>query len=62
MLLPTVANRYGFFYAMGNTPAASLTRCTPHGKDAAILSLGCGDIRNILFTSYNEIGLRADVA
>ncbi|KAH7325030.1 TCP-1/cpn60 chaperonin family-domain-containing protein [Stachybotrys elegans] len=57
MLVPTVANRYGYFYALGNTPAASLTRCVPHGKDAAILSLGCGDARNILYTSYNEVGL-----
>lgn len=59
MLLPTVANRSGFFYALGNTPAVDLTRYLPHGQDAAaILSLGCGDVRNILFTSYNQRGLR----
>ncbi|KFA66897.1 hypothetical protein S40285_02310 [Stachybotrys chlorohalonatus IBT 40285] len=58
MLLPTVANRSGFFYALGNTPAVDLTRYLPHGQDAAaILSLGCGDVRNILFTSYNQRGL-----
>lgn len=58
MLTPTVANRTSFLYAAGNTPATSLTRCLPHGLDAAVLSLGCGDLRNILYTAYSEKGLR----
>ncbi|EFY89272.1 MYND finger family protein [Metarhizium acridum CQMa 102] len=57
MLTPTVANRLSFLYAIGNTPATSLTRSVPIGKDVDILSLGCGDVRNILFTSYVERGL-----
>ncbi|UPK89459.1 hypothetical protein LCI18_000394 [Fusarium solani-melongenae] len=57
MLTPTVANKIGFFYAAGNTPATSLTRCVPQGQDATILSLGCGDLRNILYTAYTEKGL-----
>lgn len=57
MLTPTVANRTSFLYAAGNTPATSLTRCLPHGLDAAVLSLGCGDLRNILYTAYSEKGL-----
>ncbi|KAM5352042.1 hypothetical protein ACJ41O_004765 [Fusarium nematophilum] len=56
MLTPTVANKIGFLYAAGNTPATSLTRCIPQGQDAAILSLGCGDLRNILYTAYIEKG------
>lgn len=57
MLTPTVANRPSFLYAIGNTPATSLTRSVPIGKDVDVLSLGCGDVRNILFTSYVERGL-----
>lgn len=57
MLTPTVASRLSWLYAIGNTPATSLTRSVPIGKDADILSVGCGDVRNILFTSYMERGL-----
>ncbi|KAH7015197.1 TCP-1/cpn60 chaperonin family-domain-containing protein [Ilyonectria destructans] len=57
MLTPTVANRTSFLYAAGNTPATSLTRCLPHGLDATVLSLGCGDLRNLLYTAYSEKGL-----
>ncbi|PHH70322.1 hypothetical protein CDD80_6099 [Ophiocordyceps camponoti-rufipedis] len=57
MLTPAVANNVGFFYALGNTPATRLTRSIPHGQDAHILSLGCGDVRNVLYTAYTEIGL-----
>ncbi|KAJ4254962.1 hypothetical protein NW762_009764 [Fusarium torreyae] len=56
MLTPTVAVKAGFLYAAGNTPATSLTRCVPQGQDVAILSLGCGDLRNILYTTYLEKG------
>ncbi|KAF4512046.1 hypothetical protein G6O67_001231 [Ophiocordyceps sinensis] len=59
MLTPTVANRLNWLYAAGNTPATSLTRSIPHGQDADILTLGCGDLRNILFTAYVERGLVA---
>ncbi|KPM40905.1 T-complex protein 1 subunit zeta [Neonectria ditissima] len=57
MLTPTVANRTSFLYAAGNTPATSLTKCVPHGQNAAVLSLGCGDLRNLLYTAYLETGL-----
>ncbi|XP_044717256.1 MYND finger domain-containing protein [Hirsutella rhossiliensis] len=57
MLTPTVANRLSWLYAVGNTPATSLTRSIPHGQDADILTLGCGDLRNVLFTAYVERGL-----
>lgn len=57
MLTPTVANRFNWLYAVGNTPATSLTRSIPHGQDADILSLGCGDLRNIFLTAYVERGL-----
>ena len=57
MLTPTVAHRFGWFYAVGNTPATNLARSVPHGEDADILTLGCGDLRNILYTAYVERGL-----
>ncbi|KAK6206786.1 MYND finger [Colletotrichum tabaci] len=57
MFTPTVANSISFFYAVGNTPAINLTKNLPHGVDASILLLGCGDVRNILHTAYNEDGL-----
>ncbi|KAH8668637.1 hypothetical protein BX600DRAFT_510713 [Xylariales sp. PMI_506] len=56
MLVPTVANYVTQFYAIGNTPAVSITRSHPQGVDADILLLGCGDVRNILFTCYSEKG------
>ncbi|KAK2735131.1 mynd finger family protein [Colletotrichum kahawae] len=58
MLTPTVANSISFFYPVGNTPAVNLARGLPHGVDANLLLLGCGDVRNILHTAYNEVGLR----
>ncbi|OHE90919.1 MYND finger [Colletotrichum orchidophilum] len=57
MFTPTVANSTSFFYAVGNTPAINLTKNLPHGIDANLLLLGCGDVRNIIYTAYNEIGL-----
>jgi hypothetical protein len=58
MLTPTIAVKTGFLYAAGNTPATSLTRCVPQGQDVDILSLGCGDLRNILYTAYLDKGFR----
>ncbi|KAF9872862.1 MYND finger [Colletotrichum karsti] len=57
MLTPTVANSLSFFYPVGNTPAVNLARGLPQGIDGDLLLLGCGDVRNILHTAYNEIGL-----
>ncbi|UZP42361.1 hypothetical protein NXS19_010177 [Fusarium pseudograminearum] len=57
MLTPTIAVKTSFLYAAGNTPATSLTRSIPHGQDVDILSLGCGDLRNVLYTTYLEKGL-----
>jgi hypothetical protein len=58
MLTPSVANEVTNLYALGNTPATCLTSCLPQGVNADILMLGCGDIRNILFTAYSERGFR----
>ncbi|RDA87014.1 hypothetical protein CP532_3230 [Ophiocordyceps camponoti-leonardi (nom. inval.)] len=52
MLTPAVANRFNFFYPVGNTPAVNLTRNVPNDQDAHILALGCGDLRNLLYTTY----------
>ncbi|KAL7781403.1 hypothetical protein V8C43DRAFT_298404 [Trichoderma afarasin] len=57
MLTPTNAYRYRWLYAIGNTPATNLARSIPHGQDASLLSLGCGDLRNVLYTSYVQQGL-----
>ncbi|KAH6902808.1 hypothetical protein BKA70DRAFT_1304682 [Coprinopsis sp. MPI-PUGE-AT-0042] len=43
-----------FFYPVGNTPAVHLTASLPPEQRADVLLLGCGDVRNILFTVYME--------
>ncbi|KAL5602630.1 hypothetical protein FOBRF1_010163 [Fusarium oxysporum] len=43
-------------------PGALCLRCVrsvPQGQDVTVLSLGCGDLRNILYTTYLEKGLRS---
>lgn len=57
MLTPTIVDISAFRYPIGNTPAVCLTRDVPREKDADILLLGCGDARNILFTSYSDHGI-----
>lgn len=54
MATPVVADISTFFYPIGNTPAVLLTRDLPPELPADILLLGCGDVRNILFTLYME--------
>ncbi|KAI0381466.1 hypothetical protein F5Y04DRAFT_82368 [Hypomontagnella monticulosa] len=56
MFTPTVISYIRQLYLLGNTPAVSLTRGLPQGVNADALLLGCGDIRNILFTAYCERG------
>lgn len=56
MLTPSLHATVRPFYAIGNTPAVSLTRDLPQGVDADILLLGCGDVRHILYTCYAERG------
>ena len=56
MLHPTLVNIISFFYPVGNTPAVCLTQDLPHEQEANVLLLGCGDVRNILFTSYSNSG------
>ncbi|KAI0364270.1 hypothetical protein BV20DRAFT_956586 [Pilatotrama ljubarskyi] len=43
-----------FFYAFGNTTAASLSRDLPPEQHADILLLGCGDPRHVLYTVFSE--------
>ncbi|KAH8795988.1 hypothetical protein DL96DRAFT_1795039 [Flagelloscypha sp. PMI_526] len=43
-----------FYYPIGNTAAVSLIRDLDPDEDAALLLLGCGDPRNILFSVYSE--------
>lgn len=58
MLTPSLIAPVTPLYAIGNTPAVSLTRSLPQGVDADILLLGCGDVRHILHTAYSEQGYR----
>ncbi|TIA45510.1 hypothetical protein D6C79_05640 [Aureobasidium pullulans] len=54
MLTPTYVNLKSFFYPIGNTPAANLLRdYRPHDA-VKILAIGCGDVRNILFTLWSN--------
>lgn len=43
-----------YFYATGNTPAVNLAQSLPPEKDGTCLLLGCGDVRNVLFTAYSR--------
>ncbi|KAI1149109.1 hypothetical protein F4825DRAFT_469448 [Nemania diffusa] len=52
MLTPEFVNINSFFYPIGNTPAVSLAQSLPPKIPADILLLGCGDVRNILFTNH----------
>lgn len=54
MLTPTTVNIVSFFYPIGNTPAVCLTQDLPQEELADVLLLGCGDVRNILFTTYAD--------
>ena len=56
MLTPTYVNLKSFFYPIGNTPAANLLRdYRPHDA-VKVLAIGCGDVRNILFTLWSNQG------
>ena len=54
MFTPAHVNIVNFFYPIGNTPAVSLTRDLSLEDEAKVLLLGCGDVRNILFTTYTD--------
>lgn len=54
MLTPAYANFWTHFYPIGNTPAICLTQGLPPEKKADALLLGCGDLRNVLFTIYSD--------
>lgn len=56
MLHSTTVNIVKFFYPVGNTPAICLTQDLPYEQDANVLLLGCGDVRNVLFTTYADSG------
>jgi hypothetical protein len=54
MFHPAIPDLVSFFYPIGNTPAVCLTRDIPREIPAKILLLGCGDVRNVLYTCYVE--------
>jgi hypothetical protein len=54
MFNPAIVNIVTFFYPVGNTPAVCLTQDLPCEEQADILLLGCGDVRNLLFTAYSD--------
>ena len=54
MSLPTDLNRLYFYYAIGNTPAISLTRHLNPETNARALLLGSGDLRNVMFTCFAD--------
>ncbi|KAI4736111.1 hypothetical protein E4T50_13378 [Aureobasidium sp. EXF-12298] len=55
MLTSTYVNIRSFSYPTGNTPAANLLRDLRPGKEPVeMLALGCGDVRNILFTLWSQ--------
>lgn len=56
MVTPTHLLTTSFLYAIGNTPAVNLTGPIPPDQDADVLLLGCGDVRNVLFSVYMDMG------
>ncbi|KAI5893440.1 uncharacterized protein SCHCODRAFT_02575020 [Schizophyllum commune H4-8] len=54
MALSVIFPRRTFFYALGNTIAEIFTEGLPPEENADVLSLGCGDARNILYTIYAD--------
>ena len=48
----TAIDVVSFFYPIGNTPAVDFTQELAPETSANILLLGCGDVRNILYTTY----------
>ncbi|KAK6351322.1 hypothetical protein TWF718_004486 [Orbilia javanica] len=54
MLHPEIFDNHGFYYPIGNSPAINLVGYLPPEIDAEVLLLGCGDVRNILFTLFTE--------
>ncbi|ODM21540.1 hypothetical protein SI65_02384 [Aspergillus cristatus] len=56
MVTPTHLLTGSFFYAIGNTPAVNLTGPVPPDQDVDVLLLGCGDVRNVLFSVYMGTG------
>ena len=57
MYAPVVTDIVTYFYPVGNISAVHLTRNLPIEEPADVLLLGCGDIRNVLFTVYTDQGL-----
>lgn len=55
MLNTTVVNIISYFYPIGNTPGIRLAQGLPLVEDVDILLLGCGDARNILFTTFCDV-------
>lgn len=42
-----------FYYAFGNTaPSDLFSTIPPSSSDCSILSLGCGDVRSVLFSLW----------
>lgn len=55
MSAPLIWPTTKFFYPIGNTPAVYLTQDLPPGQLADVLLLGCGDVRNVLYTVYADL-------
>ena len=56
MLTQTFVNRTYFFFPFGNIPAGNLLRDFGPAQQDQIrfLLLGCGDVRNLLFTLWSQ--------
>jgi len=54
MLYPQYAGSAPDSHPLGPTPAVCLTQDVPPEGEMRILILGCGDVRNVLFTVYTD--------
>jgi hypothetical protein len=51
-MLPATVSLAQYFYPIGNTTPNDLAQTAQPRADADILLLGCGDLRNVLFTLH----------
>ncbi|KAJ9609426.1 hypothetical protein H2200_005753 [Cladophialophora chaetospira] len=54
MFGPTLSAQVSSFFLVGNTPAVDVLQSIPPNHNATALLLGCGDVRNVLFTVWSR--------
>lgn len=58
MATPVTITVPSYFFPIGNTPALCLTQDMVPEMPVSLLLLGCGDARNVLFTTYADANVK----